>query len=112
MIKNYQIEVSPSNGEEKNKVLIYQKLNHADGDSMCREMKQYLEQGFKDWDVCLNKLTFCDSITLGIFVMLHTAGQRFSGKIRFTVIPDSQVCKLLFTSKLNSILSIAEVSEA
>jgi hypothetical protein len=110
MSDNYKIAQTTFNGVPAALITIHRRMEHEDGRDLCMQAKTLVEEGIKQWEISLTELTFCDSITLGICIMLHTTVRRFSGMIRFRVSCNSQVYNLMQISRLDRILTIVDPS--
>lgn len=71
-----------------------------------REIDERLAQGVRDWTLHLDKIGFCDSITLGCFIATQSAVRRGGGRIRFLVSRDSHVYCLMENTKLHLVLDL------
>lgn len=108
MCEKYRIIIADGDRGARDLVQIRQNLAPEDGEHLFKEIQRLIEEGHLKWEVGLKELVFCDSITLGIFVILHMAAHRFAADIQFTVNKGSQVQILLGASKLDRILTIHE----
>ena len=108
MSSAYQVQVSYEKMEDPLRVNICQSLTHVDGQDLCQWLKESILQGRKQSDINLCNLKFCDSETIGVFVMMNKTVQQFAGGIRFIVPKSSPIYSLLQMCRLDRILSIAE----
>ncbi|MCL5270093.1 MAG: STAS domain-containing protein [bacterium] len=102
----YQIELPQPITTGSAVVRIGRKLDHEEGQRICREIRRKIQEGYHGWEIDLADLEACDSVTMGICVMMHATIKRYGGKSLFKVAQKSQVDKLMMLSKLQQVLSI------
>lgn len=88
-------------------VLTFQEaLGVNEAEDLYREINELLQKRCMDWIVCLDELSFCDSVMLGIWVLLHAMVRKSSGTISFKVRHDSHVHRQMVNARLDQVFSI------